>query len=448
MTSQQQTQIFKQSEQVVTKESLHQFVASLMSNIETSTPLLVLITPSGDIDLGWGAATMVEADGPNRVNQLKNKIVAWEEKSAISGDTPPWMGGLQFFDDPLKKDGDVSWGALPNSFFFLPENHIRLRGSKCTWTSCSGETINDLNVEGTVPPDVETLSVVSIFHECAGGTKIEDWFNGVDGIQNEIRNTSLKKVVLARNRSLKASSIINFSKLYSEFVGNSYTNSHLFCLVLRGQLFFGATPELLFESDEKKIMSPAIAGSIRKGRDQAEDELLAISLNSRPKELNEHQIVVAYISEKLAQFCSSAVKVGERIVFPTNEVQHLYTEISGDRKGDVHPLDILNELHPTPAMCGSPQMEAMELLRRVESFPRGFYAGPMGYFEGGILKNRGEGKFLVGIRSALAVNDTLTLFAGAGILPESDPLEEWQETEQKLKTIATLFDKRGHEERV
>src|SRR5207244_363533 len=111
-------------------------------------------------------------------------------------------------------------------------------------------------------------------------------------------------------------------------------------------------------------------------------------------------------------------------------VQHLLTHVLGQVAPGRGVLDLVERLHPTPAMGGFPRQPAMELIRKHEALDRGWYAGPIGW-----LNAAGEGEFVVGIRSAVVRQHSATLFAGCGIVGESDPAAEFAESNWKLRPM-------------
>jgi len=143
----------------------------------------------------------------------------------------------------------------------------------------------------------------------------------------------------------------------------------------------------------------------------------------------EHEVVADAIREQLEPFASS-VGTGDQSVRRLATVQHLRTPISAELAGDEHVLSLVEALHLTPAVGGLPPDAALETIRRTETFDRGWYAAPVGWFDAS-----GNGTFAVAIRSALARGDAATVFAGAGIVADSDPDREWDEVQLKYRPM-------------
>lgn len=177
-------------------------------------------------------------------------------------------------------------------------------------------------------------------------------------------------------------------------------------------------------------MTEGLAGSTSRGRSAIEDELLANDLLMSSKDREEHQFVVKAIQENLEP-------LSEKIDHPTNpqikklkNVQHLFTPISASIKKGVQIHDLIRELHPTPAVGGFPREDAVSHIHEIEQLDRGWYAAPIGWFN-----LNGCGEFAVAIRSALLHENRATLYAGCGIVSDSDPEKEWKETLLKFKPM-------------
>ncbi|MFW5977669.1 MAG: chorismate-binding protein, partial [Halohasta sp.] len=142
-----------------------------------------------------------------------------------------------------------------------------------------------------------------------------------------------------------------------------------------------------------------------------------------------HALVAETIRDQLAPFAAS-VSTGERQIKRLATVQHIHTPITAELAADTHVLSLVEALHPTPAVGGLPPEAALETIRETEPFDRGWYAAPIGWIDAA-----GNGTFAVGLRSAVATRRRATLFAGVGIVGDSDPDREWDEVELKFRPI-------------
>ena len=197
-----------------------------------------------------------------------------------------------------------------------------------------------------------------------------------------------------------------------------------------GQSFIGASPERLVRVSQGVLETEALAGSAPRGAGASEDAALAAGLLASEKDLREHRLVLDSIVRRLESLglqLEFAAKPGVRRLA---NVQHLHTPVRAVLPDSVRLLDALTRLHPTPAVGGSPREAAVAHIRELEGFPRGLYAGALGW-----LNARGGGEFFVGIRSALVDGAAARVFAGAGIVAGSVPENEFAETELKFKAL-------------
>jgi 2-succinyl-5-enolpyruvyl-6-hydroxy-3-cyclohexene-1-carboxylate synthase len=215
--------------------------------------------------------------------------------------------------------------------------------------------------------------------------------------------------------------------------------SYLFCLQLEeGCAFVGCTPERLFRVEGSRLLTQALAGTVRRG-DAGEDGSAVAELCS-VKNMEEHRFVVDYIQERLADAGLAVATSGPRVI-RLPRLMHLATNITGTFEegcggergveGLTHRL--LETMHPTPAVCGMPREETRAKLPALEKFDRGFFAGPLGWF------SAGASDFCVAIRSALVSGHVVTAYAGSGIVKGSESRSEWDETELKMSAFTDMF---------
>jgi menaquinone-specific isochorismate synthase len=245
-----------------------------------------------------------------------------------------------------------------------------------------------------------------------------------------IRAGRYRKIVLARARDLRAKARFHplralnglrgrFSDCYSFSVGNG-----------AGASFIGASPERLVSVAEGRLLTEALAGSAPRGSSAAEDAALARQLLHSEKDGREQALVLDSIMRRLAGVGVVAAVPGRPRVRQFSNVQHLCTPVAAALPEGSDLLRIVGELHPTPAVGGTPREPAVAHLRELEPFDRGLYAGALGW-----VNHSGDGEFFVGIRSALMQGDTARLYAGAGIVEGSDPAAELAETELKMRAL-------------
>lgn len=266
------------------------------------------------------------------------------------------------------------------------------------------------------------------------------WMEYCRKIEDSLTKKELQKVVPAHTRSYKAKSPFNRHQkaaLFRKLLQSFPLNAHIFCFQENEDVFLGASPELLFKIEDETLLVPALAGTSPRSPQPELDQALGQELLSSPKERNEHRFVVDFISSSLKELGLNPQYESIPELLRLSTLQHLYTPIRAKlSRNSLNPKKILQALHPTPAMAGTPQSKAQAFITAQEGFERGLYASPLGY----ILPN-GNARFVVGIRSMLLSQDKIHLFAGAGFVEGSHPQTEWQEIAQKMKTMEQLFGK-------
>ena len=244
----------------------------------------------------------------------------------------------------------------------------------------------------------------------------------------------LAKIVLARRSDFLFSQQVEpLSLLMAIRPGN--TRLFRFCFQPQaGKAFIGASPERLYHRLGCLLQTEAIAGTRPRGKSLAADQALGKTLLNSEKDNREHQFVVHSLRESLSQFCKLVGLGQSPTLLKLNQVQHLHTSCNGILSDGVDDGKILSSLHPTPAVGGYPKQQARETIEQMEPFERGWYAAPVGWV------SHDNTEFAVAIRSGLVVNDQLSLFAGAGIVPGSKPRDEWQEIENKIRAFTTVLN--------
>ncbi len=186
------------------------------------------------------------------------------------------------------------------------------------------------------------------------------------------------------------------------------------------------------------VFTTCLAGSIKRGKTTKEDLDLGEDILSDQKNLIEHQYVVDMIKEAMSEVCTEVILPDQPQLMKMRDIQHLYTPVTGKTDDQTSLLDIIERLHPTPALGGLPKKPAVEKIREVELLDRGFYGGPIGWMD-----YRGNGEFAVAIRSGLIQGNEASLFAGCGVVAHSDSESEYQETNIKFRPMLTALGGEG-----
>lgn len=242
-----------------------------------------------------------------------------------------------------------------------------------------------------------------------------------------IREGDLKKVVLARRLEVDLGAPVVAAAVARRMAAEE-PDTAAFVFARPEGTFVGASPELLVSRRDRAVLSYPLAGTSARGADTA------AGLLGSAKNLEEHDLVVADIASVLDPRCTELVVPSGPSLVALHSMNHLGTRIEGRliAEGGRAPssLELVGALHPTPAVGGVPLAPALELIRTLEPGPRGPWAGPLGW-----LDARGDGDWVLGLRSAIVSGTTAVLWAGAGIVGASDPRAELEETAVKLAPV-------------
>jgi len=240
---------------------------------------------------------------------------------------------------------------------------------------------------------------------------------------------SVEKVVLARHLAVRSAAKLDAVRLLRT-LARYYPGCRIFAAKLGNQVLVSASPERLISRGGERVICDAIGGTIRRAKASSADQTLARHMLQDPKTRREHALVVEALGTSLAPVCAELNLPPEPGIFRLRNLLHLWTEINARVAPDTSLLQLVERLHPTPAVNGTPRRAALEWLRAHEPFHRGWYAGG-----GGWLDSSGDGEVAVLLRCALLRANSADLYAGAGIVADSDPEAEYAETELKLEAI-------------
>lgn len=250
-----------------------------------------------------------------------------------------------------------------------------------------------------------------------------NWANNIETSKQMFHDTTLRKVVLARESYFEPG---DPWAQFSEFKRSQPNNYHFLFSPRRKTIFIGASPEKLFSQAGSTLKTEALAGTRSVSKDKVRNAALIEELNQSNKDQMEHHIVVQYLHTQLKDLCLEQRSLSQEIV-QLPHVQHLRTPIECILHPNTTTEQLLDRLHPTPAVCGIPKRIANQLISKLEPFHRGWYAGTMG------IEHHGSSDFTVMIRSALWRDGAGYAWSGAGIVEESDAHLEWIEIDNKAK---------------
>lgn len=261
-------------------------------------------------------------------------------------------------------------------------------------------------------------------------SEYQPFINKVNQALDAINNKKLTKIVVAHALEVKINKNFNIIKSL-ENLRTNHPDCYIFAISNdNDQNFIGASPERLLSIQENQLVSDALAGSAPRGKNDYEDKIIGENLLNSEKEKREHKIVSDFIFKQLSMMGLNPKQASLQLLKLSN-IQHLWTPIYAEILSDIKPFEIINKLHPTPAVAGDPINIACGEIEISENFDRSLYAAPIGW-----LDTQGNCEFIVGIRSALITQNSARLYAGAGIVAGSKPEQEL--TEIKLKFQALL----------
>jgi menaquinone-specific isochorismate synthase len=347
---------------------------------------------------------------------------------------PRYFGGLRFAINGSPK---TPWQHFKAYRFILPRFEVVTRDDE-TIFACNMLSHEDLGVvenafDKLVFPDTTALPKRLHAESRLNLPDKPQWCQSVADVLAAFEPGFYEKVVLARQATFTFPAALDAAALLRALKEKT---SHCFHFLFQPHAqsgFLGASPERLYRRDHKVIQTEAIAGSRPRGHSREEDLALSTSLINSEKDLREHGYVVREIHRILSRFCNLLDVEKTPRVLALDRCQHLITAFKGKLKDGVKDPDLLESLHPTPAVGGFPRKRALEDIARIEPFDRGWYAGPVGWIE------KDASQFVVGIRSGLTEGNRLHLYSGAGIVTGSHPEDEWEEIETKIGDFLSLF---------
>jgi menaquinone-specific isochorismate synthase len=408
-----------------------------------TTPRTVWSTPGETTIVGSGAAAVLSADGPNRFETIRERAATLF--SDITTDTecevarPRLFGGFAFHDDHSPA---APWTGFPGAQFVLPRIQVTW-GDERAWLTVNTIDESRRAIDDRLDEARQWLSSLSDpgsppappgITDRERTTDRDDWRTAVNASIDRIRAGELRKVVLAQALRTTLAENLSVSETLARLRG-TYSDCFSFLVDADdGGCFLGATPERLVSLCGRTVETGALAGTTGRGDTPAEDEWLARELLASEKDNHEHDLVVGAIREQLDSL-STTISTDERRIRRLATVQHIETPISAELAGDEHVLSLVEALHPTPAVGGLPPDRALATIRETEPFDRGWYAAPVGWFDA-----KGNGTFAVALRSAVTMQDVATLFAGVGIVADSDPDREWDEVQLKYRPVLDALE--------
>jgi menaquinone-specific isochorismate synthase len=419
-------------------------LAVLESIFEPREPHFYVERPAERMALaGAEAAAVFTASGPGRFAACQKFIDETLEHAVAVGDLSAPFSGPLFFAAFAFFDQVEPGEVFPAATLFVPRWQVAHQAGRTV-------AVANLSIDAGSPVDALAERVwrahakFSAFDYAApdfasgappraGIREAGDpgsYVRSVGSALRDIGSGALEKIVLARAKDLAAGETLHplrvlngLRQRFSDCFAFSVANG-------RGQSFIGASPERLLRVEGGRLVTEALAGSAPRGSSASGDAALASALFRDDKERREHGVVLDTILAGLKGLGLHPEFPDRPVLRRFANVQHLHTPVGAPLPATVRLLDVLGTLHPTPAVGGSPKDAALARIRGLEGFPRGLYAGALGWVD-----SRGGGEFFAGLRSALIDGAAARLYAGAGIVAGSTPENELAETEMKFKAM-------------
>ena len=436
-------------------------ISLLAAGQEADTEVALWLRPSeGTAFVGIGRAWAAEGAGPERFHEAE---AAWRtvlagarldrDDATARGTGPVLVGGLGFTgrvpaaDDP--------WGPFGPSSLVLPELLLAVTPEGAWLTGSLPGLASAADVRAlerrwerlasrarALAPNPNGMVAMPVFAPLAVTEEQpshDHWRRLVGMFSGAVGRGRIDKVVLARRVGLRSPVELDVPNALRRLAAGA-PESTTYAFRRGGRTFLGATPERLVRTEGRVFRTVAVAGTIRRGADAAEDDRLGRDLLASEKDREEHAIVVDSIRGLLRPVADTLTVAPEPGVMTLRFVQHLVTEISGTVPEGNGLLALGERLHPTPAVGGEPRDVALALVDEHEGFDRGWYAGPVGW-----LGADGDGELCVALRCGIVDRTSATLFAGCGIVADSDPDLEWEESRIKLRAVISALGIPGDE---
>ena len=387
---------------------------------------------------GWGeAARLTLPAGEDRFTAAEKQLRELFDGSRVADDVQvPGSGPVAF--------GSFTFDAASDGSVLVIPRAVLGRRAGTAWLT----TITD----GDEPlPAAVPVSAPAQVRWSDGSLAAPQWEQAVAAGVARIRAGGLRKVVLARDLHAAAGQDIDVRLVLARLAAR-YPDCYTFsCAGL-----VGATPELLIRRDGSEVRSLVLAGTTRRGGTAAEDVQLGVALLASAKNIEEHSYAVADVQSALAPLCAELDVAPRPSLLRLANVQHLATLVRGRLQAAAGPatgvsgppadpadpaagvpasLALAGALHPTAAVCGTPAGPAMELIRELEEMDRGRYAGPVGWIDA-----RGNGEWGIALRCAELDGPRARLFAGCGIVADSDPAAELAEAQTKFRPVQEALE--------
>jgi menaquinone-specific isochorismate synthase len=386
-------------------------------------PLLSLLPASGPLSwvhhgdglVAWGETARFASSGAGRFRDAERWWREVASRSVVRDEARLPGSGLVTF-------GSFAYADEPgDSTLVVPSVVVGRRGDTAWVTSISRAALPSTpEVRATDTPRQPQGAAFS-----DGAMSGADWELVVADAVQRIRAGELEKVVLARDLLAELAEDLDVRAPLAQ-LAEHYPS----CWTFHVDGLFGATPEMLVRRERGLVTSRILAGTIRRTGDDAHDLALAATLARSSKDLEEHELAVRSVADALAPYCLSMNVPESAFVLHLPNVMHLATDVTGVLDDGTTAIALAAALHPSAAVGGTPTSSAVRLIGEMEGMDRGRYAGPVGWMDAA-----GDGEWGIALRSAEYDGKRIRLFAGCGIVADSDPAAELAEAAAKFVPV-------------
>jgi isochorismate synthase len=389
-----------------------------------------------------GCVVALEATGPSRFADVAGR---WRELAAAAvcdaDDGLAAVGGFAFADGGAAAP---HWSGFAPASLLVPEVAFVRRGPEVRMTVAALVSADDLpeqlleSIEQRVASLRDTpLALLDPAptgrYDVVSAAPPEHYEEAVARAVARIAAGELAKIVLAREVQVHAPRVHDPAPVLG-VLREAFPSCFTFCVGRGDSAFIGATPELLVRRDGLRAGTLALAGSTRRSADPAVDDHLGEQLMRSTKDREEQAIVARRIERTLAPYSVWVTAAPEPVLVRVANIQHLATPIRAQLARPVAAVELVDALHPTPAVGGEPAAVARPLIPALEGIDRGWYAGPVGWTD-----TSEDGEFCVALRCALLTDRVARCYAGVGVVRDSDPAAELAETEIKLQALLPVL---------
>ncbi|MCB0918966.1 MAG: isochorismate synthase [Actinobacteria bacterium] len=364
--------------------------------------------------VGWGVAAKETFSGEERFSRAQRWLQEMIAERGWQQESPIAFASFTFDDES------------PGSVVVIPQLLLALRGGRAWLTTMEEGARADQLLAGA---DATTTAQRVTWDEDVAESA--QWARSVAEAVKRIETAEIDKVVLAREVEAHFGRPVDTKPVLAA-LAQRYPE----CWTFHVEGLLGATPELLVRRFEDEVSSRVLAGTVRSAQTVTDNERSARALRGSVKDLSEHEYAVRSVAHALAAHCTDLEVADRPSVLSLANVQHLATDIRGRVVDGASALALAATLHPTAAVCGTPTERAMAVIADLETINRGRYSGPVGWFDAS-----GNGEFGIALRCAQLADDARSarLFAGCGLVVDSDPAAELAESNAKLDAMRTVL---------